>query len=540
MPMRLDRRLLLFVGCLWLVACDDESGTREDLDPVSRDDAGRRTGDAGSTPRTPDASDAVDAARGELDGSVNAELPVLSDGGVADAAIDAALPVGERLQDRRRFTIDPVSLPFFQQSGSSVETDRWYGTLEGAGYRVEVPRAWNGQLVMYAHDYQGANSALSVRTPSLRRHLIERGYAWAASSFAANYYDVRAGIEGTNALAAAFVRIAAENGRVLPEPTKRFVVGHAMGGHIAGAAVERETEASARNKVHYHAALALCGVMADLELFRYFAAYQAAAYHLSNAPLARLPASDYQTIRPAVLSALFTRFPDQTTPAGDLLRNLVRNLTGGPRPVFELGFAANEQTKLWNAFAADGWQHGILASEAGAADTRPVVYQLDVDPAVSAEEEALNRAVFRAAGDPAVANPPQPAGLRWVPLVHGEIAVPVLSLHTLGDVLVPFSMQQIYRRRTLEKGSSEWLVQRAIRAPGHCDFTLAEQAMAFDALVAWEQTGIKPDGDDVLDPAVTTAPNYGCTFTTNPTPEDEPAVQASRVAVPPCASLVAQ
>ena len=56
------------------------------------------------------------------------------------------------------------------------------------------------------------------------------------------------------------------------------------------------------------------------------------------------------------------------------------------------------------------------------------------------------------------------------------------------------------------------LVQRAIRGISHCDFKLDEQTQAFDDMIAWEQTGKRPDGDEVLDAATVAAPDYGCKF----------------------------
>ena len=74
-------------------------------------------------------------------------------------------------------------------------------------------------LVMYAHGYSGTGPTVNVSDPPIREHLIRNGYAWGASSFSKNYYDVRAGIEDTNGLALAFQRIAAQNGRTLAAPT---------------------------------------------------------------------------------------------------------------------------------------------------------------------------------------------------------------------------------------------------------------------------------------------------------------------------------
>jgi hypothetical protein len=36
---------------------------------------------------------------------------------------------------------------------------------------------------------------------------------------------------------------------------------------------------------------------------------------------------------------------------------------------------------------------------------------------------------------------------------------------------------------------------------------------AFDDLVNWVVNGVKPAGDDILDPAVVAAPDFGCKFT---------------------------
>jgi hypothetical protein len=96
--------------------------------------------------------------------------------------------------------------------------------------------------------------------------------------------------------------------------------------------------------------------------------------------------------------------------------------------------------------------------------------------------------------------------------VNGQFSVPVVAIHTLGDLFVPFSMIQIYRQRAESQGSGGRLVTRAIRGISHCDFTVTEQAEAFDAMVTWEKGGAKPAGDDVVTPSVVAAPTYGCTF----------------------------
>lgn len=512
--------VLLFIGSL-SGACSDENddpfmGTN--MDPSSVPDAGPNPG---ATPATDASAATLDAMAPLIDAALDGAPPQ-----PVDPAADAS--VAERPHDERTFSFDPaMQTPLEALPG--VETQRWSGVLDGAGYLIEVPTNWNGTLVMYAHGYGGEGDKLNVRAPSIRRHLIEKGYAWAASSYSANYYDVRAGVEDTNALALAFTRIAAENGVSLEEPSKRYIIGHSMGGHISGAAVERETLATARNKVKYQAALPMCGVMGDTELFDYFAAYQVAAHHLAGIPVSEAPFPDYAVTRMQVQDALFTTFPTMTTPTGAPIKPIVMNLTGGARPVFDEGFAnARLQAVVWDTFGGDGTINGILAKPV--TDTRDIFYQLDADPAVSEAEQAFNAAIYRSV--PAEdANARRSDGLRFIPVINGEFDVPVLSLHTLGDMYVPFSMQQIYRKRAEAKGSGERLVQRAIRGIGHCEFTYAEQTQAFDALAAWEETGMKPAGDDVLDPATVSSPSYGCDFTAMPTSDDSPGLAALRAQV---------
>ena len=438
----------------------------------------------------------------------------------------------ERMQASRLFSIDPNTLPFDAIAGSKVETDRYWGVLDGAGYRIEVPKEWNGYLVMYAHGYVGSVPALRAATPPIRRHLIEHGYAWAASSYSANYYDVRAGIEDTNKLALAWKRLVGDNGRSVTEPSKRYLIGHSMGGHITGAAIEKEAGSTANNKVSYKGAVPMCGVMGDTQLFNYFGAFQAAAQKLSGVPAT----SEFASIRMQVQNALFTMYPAATTPAGDKLKAVVRNLTGGARPLFEAGFATKGlQDAVWSTFGGDGTIDGILVKRV--VDTEAIVYQLDDDPAQSAEEKAFNADVERVKAD-RDANALRKDGLRYIPQVNGDFNIPIVSLHTLGDLYVPFWMEQLYRKRAMDKGSNDWLVQRAIRGTRHCEFTYLEQTEAFDAMINWEQNGIKPEGDDVLDAKLLRDPNYGCKFTRNSfAPEDMTAsstIMAARAAVPAC------
>lgn len=425
-------------------------------------------------------------------------------------------PEETRTQDTRNSFVpaNPAATTFdalAAADGDTVDTattSRWAGVLGGAAYRVEVPANWNGKLVMYAHGYAGEQNTLNITNPAIRRYLIQKGFAWAASSYSKNYYDVRAGVEDTNALALEFNKIAAANNRTLAAPTRIYITGHSMGGHITAAAIDEEAREDANHKVRYHGAVPMCGVMGDTELFDYFAGAQLAAQVLAGVP--NSPFTSWAAVRDQVTATLFTTFPGTPTPTGAKFMSVVENLTGGDRPLFELGVAVGGSfTPVWGVFGGDGTVNGILNKSV--IDTNRFTYTITGDAAGTA---ALNAAVQKKTAD-ADANRERRDGLRWIPKANGEIDIPVVTLHTLGDLYVPFSMQQIYKRRVVAEGNDRWLVQRAIRGVSHCDFTVAEQAEAFEAMVNWEQNGVKPAGDDVLTAATVAAPTYGCTYTRN-------------------------
>ncbi len=376
-------------------------------------------------------------------------------------------PEETRLQDTRTFTATVTTSTFPALSPSAtVSTDLWTGVFQGSVYRVEVPQVWNGKLVMWAHGYRGTGAALRADDPIMRRYLIDNGYAWAASSYSKNYYDVRAGVEDTNALALNFAKLAADNGRTLAAPSKIFITGVSMGGHITAAAIEAEAQTYAINKVTYSGAVPMCGVLGDTELFNYFAGYQIVAQQLAGFPMTKFPVTDFATIGPAVQSTLFSVFPAVatstlviTTAQGDKLKNTMMNLSGGDRPFYKEGWSnASNQINIWASLGGDGTIGGILNSNI--LDTTQLFYKIDASStATTALDTSFSNNVFKITPT-ADANRLRRDGLRWIPLANGDVNIPVVSIHTLGDLFVPFKMEQVYAARMKAKGNDKWLVHR--------------------------------------------------------------------------------
>ncbi len=412
---------------------------------------------------------------------------------LAVALVIACTWTGASADQPPQYFVDQAKLPFPEVAG--IPTTRLFGVHGGAGYRIEVPDNWNGELVVYAHGFRGTGLELTVSNPAIRSYLVSNGYAWAASSYSKNGYDVREGVKDTLQLTMLF-------NSLVGNPTRRYLIGHSMGGHITGVATEQY-----RNV--YDGALPMCGVMGDAELFDYFLDFQMVAQALADvhAPYPYPP--NYQsTIVPTIKAALGPAYPFGLNAQGMKLRAVTERISGGTRPGFSTAFLAwgnflFQQSTVETVGVAPGRVMGNV-------DT---VYQMDGIPALSADELALNQAVQRVTPDPQGL---QNNGLANIPPVNGAITIPTLSMHTLGDLFVPFSMEQIYKRRADANGASDLLVLRAYRDVGHCGFTVPEQQQAFVDLAQWMKAGVKPAGDDVLTPAVVAAPNYGCTFSLGP------------------------
>jgi len=132
--------------------------------------------------------------------------------------------------------------------------------------------------------------------------------------------------------------------------------------------------------------------------------------------------------------------------------------SGGVRPVFEQGWL------FWNGVAGD-FMFGTLGllGQPLPAENAGVTYQFDTDPALSTSEASFNATVQRVTS---VASERR----KYTP-VTGNLRIPMLTLHTLGDLFSPFVVEQIYAERVAANGASDLLVQRATRDYGHCAFT---------------------------------------------------------------------
>ena len=403
---------------------------------------------------------------------------------------------------------------------------------DGAAYRIEIPPQWNGTLVMYAHGFRGTGNVVWVDEPQLRQYFVDHGYAWAASSYAMNGYDPGDGVVDTHDLLEAFPSVTGLH------PMQAIMTGLSMGGEITTAEIEAY-------KGDFAGAMPSCGVLAGNDLFDYYLGANVTAAALTGTTIAypttlaagTAYAPAYQTAVQSELPALGITpnpatggqtFTTDLTRTGTLWADTVEQLSGGTRPGFQSAL------DYWNSFGFaplttipflfglyPGLSGGTLGFANGSvAGNEGTFYTFSDQPfGMLRQEIALNRAVLRVpVTATSSADALSPAEL---PAIHGDPGIPVLSIHGIGDLFVPFSMDQRYDEMMVAHGEGGLFVDRAIREVTHCGYTTSELSAGFSALVSWINTGRRPAGDDILDHRAVASPFFGCRFT-DPTPGDHP------------------
>ncbi|WNC67508.1 hypothetical protein RI845_13395 [Thalassotalea nanhaiensis] len=402
------------------------------------------------------------------------------------------------------YFIDQTKLPFTALPNATA----YWGVHTNAGYHIEVPDNWNGELVVWAHGFRGfAENELTVDNHPMRHFLIAQGYAWAASSYSRNNYDVTTAVQDTLALLKRF------NG-IVARPDKIYMTGLSMGGHITAVIIEQFPNLFA-------GAMPICGAVGDYESFDFILDFNLAAQQLGTGSSV-FPVEPFTYVTATVpsikanLESAPNMWPTGLNQKGENLKNLVMMRSGGDRPNFDSAWYywntfRNIVTGPGNFLFDLGLSDGVMPRNPGSTvENIDVVYQFDTDPELSAEEQAFNDAVFRIALAPQSKNP---NGLSQVPVISGNLPIPVLTMHNIGDLYAPINNEIAYATKVKQQGKQDLLVTRAYKGVVHCDFTASEMVSSFLDLVDWVENGNKPAGDDFLDASNVAADDFGCQFT---------------------------
>lgn len=388
------------------------------------------------------------------------------------------------------------------------------GEIAGAAWIAQVPDNWNGDLVIYAHGYRGEGTDLTVDPPPEFEFLVDQGFAWAASSYRRNSYDPGIGVIDTKNITRHMQNMLRKG------LDKTYLTGFSMGGHVTVAAIEQYPNL-------WDGALPACGVLGDVELFDYFLDYNVGAAAIAGVTDYPYPDADWlQTTVPDIKAGLSSDpggqwggglaqifgAPSPLTPEGETFKDFVEVGSGGERATYDAAwyYWHGLANPTGDFFFALGEGDGTIANRAGAVSQNSDMTYADE---YGAEFGFIDDLVTRRDAANRVRNA---QGIKPAPIVNGTPSIPVLAIHTTGDLFVPIEMEQVYAREVIANGRGDLLVQRAIRDIGHCTFTGPELRQAYSDLFAWVEDGVEPDGEDLLNDI--SSPDLGCEFTITPNP----------------------
>jgi len=364
----------------------------------------------------------------------------------------------------------------------------------GAYFLIAIPEHYNQKLVLWNHGY-------SLSPPGPLRQvadlgfpvvLLPEGFAVAASSY-------RPDAVGLGGWAVADGAVDTENLRLrfndmFGRPTATYVVGASEGGIITATVAELFGVAE-DGSLNYDGSLPMCGPVAGGRRNFYGAfdlrvIYQ---YYCQNIPYPNEPQYPlYLGLAPGdpiTLDEMTRRVnectgvllpPDQRTKTQ--AQNLATLLAVTHIPE---GFLVTDMS-----YATFGMAELIQVRAGG---HHPLT-NVGVFYTGSPDDEALNAGVYRDGSDP--------EGLAYIITAYdptGDVQMPTVTIHTIGDGLVIVENENAYRETLEAAGTDGNLFQTYVNATGHCQFSFAEFDGVFHALLSWVEQGTQPTRQGVAD-----------------------------------------
>ena len=337
------------------------------------------------------------------------------------------------------------------------------GTLEhGALYQICFPGEWNGDLVLYAHGHVPADQELAlpndqVGNQSLSATVNGLGYAYATTSYRHNGLLGPEGVEDMVELEATVRRL------YRPDPGRTVLVGVSEGGMVGGLAADRHPDV-------FDGVLSACGPVGSLRgQLDYFVDFRVVFDYLFPDVIPGTPVD----VPPDVMA----RWEQRYAPAVALAlvanparaRELIR-ITGAPVERDDVvAIAVTAVSILWYNVVGTANAHQRLGGQPF--DNSARVYS------GSSDDAALNAGVARFTADPAAVA----ATTEFE--TTGQLEVPVVTLHTTGDPVVPFQQEALYAAKVAASGAADHLTQVTVERYGHCNFEASELLSAFSSLI---------------------------------------------------------
>ncbi|CAN5173843.1 alpha/beta hydrolase [soil metagenome] len=368
-------------------------------------------------------------------------------------------------------------------------------------YLINVPGNWEGTLILYSQGppAPAEDPVWSANHPALSA-LLARGYALAGWTNPV-FWPLEHSFPNQEAVLDEFASL-------VNRPRRTIAYGQSIGGFITAGLVQRLS-------TRLDGALAVCGPLAGGVAIQNRELDIAFTFKTLLAPESALDVVRIQ--RPGENLRLALEILDQAaaTPEGRArlaLTAAVSNIPGSADPLAPTGEprAALERQIKWyreivflvifqaraiverRARGNFSWNTGVdygnlLERSINVTQVRALYAEAGLD--LGADLRRLADAARIDADEDAVAY------LERHIVYAGELAVPVVTLHTTGDGLCTPDHEHAYADVVRAAGRAELLRQLWVRRGGHCDFTIAETLTALDVLNDRIELGSWPASD---------------------------------------------
>lgn len=342
----------------------------------------------------------------------------------------------------------------------------------GALYQVCFPQSWNGELVLYAHRYVSASEPLAIPDDQLGGQPLSQvvnglGYAYATTSYRANGLVADLAAEDMAQLVEEIRR------RFRPDPTRAYVVGISEGGLVAALAAERHADL-------LQGAVAACGPVGD---------FTAEIDYLGDFRVA------FDYFFPGVIPGSAVDVPDEVRSQWDAQYSpaVAAALQANPSATSELLAVTGAATDPADQLSAGATALAVLWYDVFALpDARARLGGQPYDNIGRAYHGSLDDAALNAGVERIAADGSARAALGQFE-TSGALTVPVATLQTAGDPIVPADQPERYAEKVAAHGAASLLDSRTVSRYGHCNFEANELFDAFTAVVGRARAAARID-----------------------------------------------
>ncbi len=345
-----------------------------------------------------------------------------------------------------------AALIFMALPAQAAPTCRDRVQPSGALYRTCFPDTWNGRLVVYAHGYVDPFEPIQipVESPFVEALFTDLGYAYTTTSYRVNGLAVTQGVEDLQQL----IRLFEQS---YGTPVQTYLTGISEGGLIATLTTEQAPTL-------IDGTLAMCGPIGD---FKKQIDYQGDFFVV------------FDYFFPGLVPGSVAGVPQILIDNWDAYyENIVQPVVFDPANADKLAQLLNV-TKVPTTNAEESvalllWFNVFANNDAKAKLGGQGFSNIDRVYRGSNNDTLLNQRIQRVR-----ANPQALAEIQRNYETRGTATVPLVTLHTTQDPLVPFWHEALYGQKAVGVD----LTTNPIARYGHCLFSPNEILEAFDVLV---------------------------------------------------------